>query len=126
MNAGKKNEDIIAVKTLLAVAPNLPSYEEVMNTDRAISRRIIEPFERDMDALEDTLTWTYCHSNNTPLTDEELSSMSYDTFISLLIKIDWKQYPDQTARLKRKAERIEQAEQGKKRKTSKKKKADTE
>lgn len=126
MNVGKKNEDIIAVKTLLAVAPNLPSYEEVMNTDRAISRRIIEPFERDMDALEDTLTWTYCHSNNTPLTDEELSSMSYDTFISLLIKIDWKQYPDQTARLKRKAERIEQAEQGKKRKTSKKKKADTE
>lgn len=126
MNVGKKNEDIIAVKTLLAVAPNLPSYEEVMNTDRAISRRIIEPFERDMDALEDTLTWTYCHSNNTPLTDEELSSMSYDTFISLLIKIDWKQYPDQTARLERKAERIEQAEQGKKRKTSKKKKADTE
>ena len=126
MNVGKKNEDIIAVKTLLAVAPNLPSYEEVMNTDRAISRRIIEPFERDMDALEDTLTWTYCHSNNTPLTDEELSSMSYDTFISLLIKTDWKQYPDQTARLERKAERIEQAEQGKKRKTSKKKKADTE
>lgn len=126
MNVGKKNEDIIAVKTLLAVAPYLPSYEEVMNTDRAISRRIIEPFERDMDALEDTLTWTYCHSNNTPLTDEELSSMSYDTFISLLIKVDWKQYPDQTARLERKAERIEQAEQGKKRKTSKKKKADTE
>lgn len=126
MNVGKKNEDIIAVKTLLAAAPYLPSYEEVMNTDRAISRRIIEPFERDMDALEDTLTWTYCHSNNTPLTDEELSSMSYDTFISLLIKTDWKQYPDQTARLKRKAKRIEQAKQGKKRKTSKKKKADTE
>ena len=126
MNAGKKNEYIIAVKTLLAVAPNLPSYEEVMNTDRAISRRIIEPFERDMDALEDTLTWTYCHSNNSPLTDEELASLSYDTFLSLLIKTDWKLYPDQTARLKRKAERIEQAEQGKKRKTSKKKKADTE
>ena len=126
MNVGKKNEDIIAVKTLLAAAPNLPSYEEVMNTDRALSRRIIEPFERDMDALEDTLTWTYCRSNNTPLTDEELSSMSYDTFINLLIKIDWKQYPDQTARLERKAQRIEQEKKGKKRKTSKKKKADTE
>jgi len=126
MNVGKKNEDIIAVKTLLAVAPNLPSYEEVMKADRHLDQRIIQPFERDMDALEDTLTWTYCHSNNTPLTDEELSSMSYDTFISLFIKIDWKQYPDQTARLKRKAERIEQAEQRKKRKTSKKKKADTE
>lgn len=126
MNVGKKNEDIIAVKTLLAVAPNLPSYDEVMNTDRALNRRIIEPFERDMDALEDTLTWTYCHSNNTPLTDEELHSMSYDTFISLLIKTDWKQYPNQTARLERKAERLEHAKQSKKRKTSKKKKADTE
>jgi hypothetical protein len=126
MNVGKKNEDIIAAKTLLAVAPNLPSYKEVMATDRAVNRRIIEAFERDMDALEDTLTWTYCHSNNSPLTDEELASLSYDTFISLLIKTDWKLYPDQTARLERKAERIEQAEQGKKRKTSKKKKADTE
>ena len=123
MNVGKKNEDIMAVKTLLAAAPNLPSYEEVMNTDRALNRRIIEPFERDMDALEDTLTWTYCHSNNSPLTDEELASFSYDTFLSLLIKTDWKLYPDQTARLERKADRIEQ---GKKRKTSKKKKADTE
>lgn len=126
MNVGKKNEDIIAVKTLLTVAPNLPSYEEVMATDRAVNRKIIEPFERDMDALEDTLTWTYCHSNNSPLTDEELHSLSYDTFIGLLIKLDWKQYPDQTARLERKAERIEQAEKGKKKKTSKKKKADTE
>lgn len=126
MNIGKKNEDIIAVKTLLSVAPNLPSYEEVMATDRAVNRRIIKAFERDMDALEDTLTWTYCHSNNSPLTDEEIASLSYDTFISLLLKLDWKQYPDQTARLERKAERIEQAEQGKKKKTSKKKKADTE
>lgn len=126
MNIAKKNEDIIAVKTLLAVAPNLLSYEEVMATDRAITRKIIEPFERDMDALEDTLTWTYCHSNNTPLTDEELSSMSYDTFITLLIKTDWKQYPDQTARLERKAERLEQTEKAKKKKTTKKKKADTE
>lgn len=122
MNVGKKNEDTIAVKTLLAVAPNLPSYEEVMATGRQLNQRIIEPFERDMDALEDTLTWTYCHSNNSPLTDEELASLSYDTFKSLLIKIDWKQYPDQTARLERKAEQIAKAEQGKKKKTTKKKK----
>lgn len=120
MNVGKKNEDIIAVKTLLAVAPNLPSYEEVMATRRQLNQRIIEPFERDMDALEDTLTWTYCHSNNSPLADEELASLSYDTFISLLIKTDWKNYPDQTARLERKAERLEQTKK-KKRTTSKKK-----
>lgn len=125
MNVGKKNEDVIAVKTLLAVAPNLPSYEEVMATGRQLNQRIIEPFERDMDALEDTITWTYCHSNSTPLTDEELSSMSYETFIALLIKTDWKQYPDQTARLERKAEHLEEAK-AKREKTTKKKKADTE
>lgn len=126
MNIGKKNEDIIAVKTLLASSPYFISYDEVMRGNRNVQDRIINPFERDMDALEDTLTWTYCHSNNTPLTDEELSSMSYETFIALLIKTDWKQYPDQTARLERKAERLEQAEKAKRKKTTKKKKADTE
>lgn len=119
MNVGKKNEDIIAVKTLLSVAPNLPSYEEVMATGRQLNQRIIEPFERDMDALQDTLSWSYCHRNNTPLTNAELTSMSYDTFITLLIRTDWKQYPDQTARLARKAERQE-------RKKTSKKKPDTE
>lgn len=113
MNVGKKNEDVIAVKTLLAATPNIPSYDVVMAKDRALSRRIIEPFERDMNALKDTLTWTYCHSSSQPLTNEELSNFSYQIFIKLLIKIDWKSYPDQTARLKRKAERIGQARQRK-------------
>jgi hypothetical protein len=120
MNVGKRNEDIIAVKTLLAVAPNLPSYEEVMATGRQLDQRIIQPFERDMDALEDTLTWEYCHSKNAPLTDEELSSLSYEVFKGLNVHIHWKQYPDQTDRLKQKAETE------KKRKTAKKKKANTE
>lgn len=122
MNIGKKNEDIIAVTTLLSATPNIPSYDEVMTKDKALNRHIIEPFERDMDALEDTLTWIYCHSNNTPLTDEELANFNYDLFKSLLIKIDWKEYPDQTMRLARKAKRIEQAKTSKK--TLKKKKTE--
>lgn len=121
MNIGKKNENIIAVKTLLSIAPFLPSYDEVMETDRALNRRIIEPFERDMDALEDTLSWNYCHSLDQPLTDEELKAMSYSTFEGLLIHTEWKNYPDQTARLERKAKAIAQA-QKKKRTTSKKNK----
>ena len=53
--------------------------------------------------------------------------MDYNTFKDLLIKVDWKEYPDQTARLERKAKRIEQAEktkigQGKKTKSGKTKK----
>ena len=122
MNIGKKNEDIIAVKTLLSVAPFIPSYEEVMETGRQLDQRIIKPFERDMDALETTLSWHYCHSLEQPLTDEELNTMSYATFEGLMIHTEWRNYPDQTARLERKAEAIAQAQQKKKRTTSKKKK----
>jgi len=122
MNIGKKNEDIIAVKTLLSVAPFIPSYEEVMSGNRNIADRIIGVFERDMDALETTLSWHYCHSLEQPLTDEELNTMSYATFEGLMIHTEWRNYPDQTARLERKAEAIAQAQQKKKRTTSKKKK----
>ena len=120
MNIGKKNENIIAVKTLLSVAPFLHTYEEVMATDRHLDQRIIKPFERDMDALETTLSWNYCHSLDQPLTDEELNTMSYATFEGLMIHTEWRNYPDQTARLERKAEAVAKAE--KKRTTSKKKK----
>ena len=120
MNVGKKNENIIGVKTLLSVAPNLPSYDEVMAGNKNISDRIITPFERDMDVLADTFTWNYCHKNNTHLTDEELQNMSYESFKGLLVKIDWRQYPDQTARLEKKAERQEQIKKGKKKTVRKK------
>ena len=114
MNVGKKNENLITVKTLLESSPFIPSYEEVKRGNRNIQDRIISPFERDMDALDETLTWHYCHSLGQPLTDEELSAMSYETFIGLLIQTSWRHYPDQTARLEKKAERIEQAKAKKK------------
>ena len=60
MNAGKKNENIISVETLLSCANALPSYDEVMASDRHISSRIIEPFLRDMNALVPTLQWEFC------------------------------------------------------------------
>lgn len=122
MNVGKKNEDIIAVKTLLAVAPFLPSCEEVMAGNRNIADRIITPFERDMDALGDTLQWYYCHTNGEQLPDTELQALSYDLFITLNVKTEWRSYPDQTARLTRKAERTEQAKKPKRKTAPKKKK----
>lgn len=100
MNVSDVNHgDIISVETLLSVAPYIPTYEEVMRGNRNTRNRIIEPFERDMDALEDTLTWEYCHSKGTPLSQEELDSLTYDLFKGLLVKIKWNHYPDQTARL---------------------------
>lgn len=105
MNAGKKNEDLIAVTTLLSVCDTIPSYEEVMQGNRHITERIIDPFERDLNALADSLTWEYCHRSGTPLTDEELQQFNYEVFSACLVQIHWGSYPDQTARLALKKER---------------------
>lgn len=119
MNIGKPNEDIIAVKTLLEAA-HISSIDKVRAGNRNIADRIIAPFERDMNAFSDTLVWSYCHSKGVPLTEEEKKNFSYDFFISLMIKTEWKNYPNQTTRLERKVERLEQAK--KKKRTSSKKK----
>ncbi|MFI3272857.1 MAG: hypothetical protein R3Y11_12285 [Pseudomonadota bacterium] len=109
MNVGKKNENTIAVATLLAVTPFIPSYDEVMSGNKNLTDRIVSPLERDLDALSETLSWHYAHSNDRPLTDEELASMNYDIFKSLMVCTKWNTYPDQSARLERKAQRLEAA-----------------
>ncbi|MGF2526096.1 hypothetical protein ACQUW0_27705, partial [Ralstonia pseudosolanacearum] len=93
--------DIISVQTLLDAAETMPTYEEVKRTDRAFSRRIMEPFERDMDAIADTLTWEYCHRKGVTLTDSELNDMDFQMFRTLLVHTEWKDYPDQTRRRER-------------------------
>lgn len=101
MNYFKPNADIISVETLLNSSPVMPTFEDVTNTDRHYKSRIIEPFERDMNALEETFTWEYCHENGEPLTDKELEILynddkgtpSYNLFIKLLVKITWRYYP---------------------------------
>ena len=93
MNYFKKNADTLSVKTLLGCTPELPSYDDVVNKDRAVGRRIIEPFERDMNELSDLLRWEYCHANGTKLSDDELVNFNYYVFSGLLVKIRWKEYP---------------------------------
>ena len=101
MNYFKPNADILSVETLLNSSPVMPTFEDVTNTDRHYKSRIIEPFERDMNALEETFTWEYCHENGEPLTNEELEILynddkgtpSYNIFINLLVKITWRYYP---------------------------------
>ena len=96
MNFGKINENLISVRNLLNCAPYIPSYEEVMKTDRKYKERIIEVFERDMNAFEETAIWNYCYKLGKPLSNEELKKMDYNTFENLLIKINWKDYPIMT------------------------------
>ena len=105
MNIGKANEDIVSVKKLLCACPSIPGIETVMDSGRAVGRRIFAPFERDMDALSETLTWQYCHYGGTPLTEKERAEMNYRIFVDSVIHIDWVDYPDQTERREKLASR---------------------
>jgi hypothetical protein len=84
MNRTKSNEDIIGVKTLLDAAPQMPKYEDIKDSGR-ISQRIIEPFERDMDALNKTIKWHYCG----PRGEQTEGPANYEEFIAALVKITW-------------------------------------
>lgn len=99
-NQFHKNANTISVQTLLEECPEMPSYDDVKKTDRAFDKRIISPFERDLDALDEVLSWEYCHANGKPLTDEELDHMRYDLFKELLIRVHWKKkFPGEDERL---------------------------
>lgn len=85
MNIGKSNENVISVKTLIDACPNFPEYKEIMEGARQISKRIIEPFERDFNALNPTITWEYQNLKESP--------GNYTDFIGANIVVHWATYP---------------------------------
>lgn len=116
MNIGKSNANIISVESLIKRLQELPSYDEIMGEARQINKRIIEPFERDIEALVANgmlSSWEYTNASGKPLTDEQLSNMSYDTWVKLLIHFEINSYPDQSERLAKLEERKEQAKKRK-------------
>ena len=109
-----KNANRLSVRNLIKVCPDLPSYDEVMETDRTVRRRIIEPFEKDMYALAEKYgilkTWRYCNKKGVPLTDGQWQNLNYRDWIELYIEFEIADYPDQTKRLERRASQIRSAE----------------
>ncbi len=83
MNAGKSNEDIIAVKTLLEACVNMPKYED-LGEAKQVGTRIRGPFERDMDALGGTIKWHYAGEN----------PETWEAFINATVQIEWHLYPN--------------------------------
>jgi len=102
MNIGKTNANRISVRCLKEELPDLPTYEEVMRADgdRHVEKRIIRPFERDMNALVDEYnileTWHYCTKNGKILTNEQLQNYDYSDWNEWLIEFHLKEYPQQT------------------------------
>ena len=90
MNYTKSNADIISVKSLLESMPSLPRYEEIRNTDRRITIRIIEPLELALTALAceyDILdSWSYQNPN----------PKSCEDWLKSSIRFIFKDYPKRT------------------------------
>jgi hypothetical protein len=111
MNIGKSNENIMRVATLLDAIPEMPSYEELGEAGQ-VRKRIIDPFERDMNYFEkaNMFTWHYCGKNGAEMSEPTTRR----EFEESLIKFTWLDYPDQTTRLKKIAERAVGKEENKK------------
>jgi len=81
---------IVSVNNLLklCMSNGMPTYEEVMTSDRAVSRKIVEPLEKNLNALENIFSWEYCHAKGLPLTDDELEAdISYKEYTQRYIKV---------------------------------------
>lgn len=97
--------DIISVKKALEACPSIPTYDELQaKGDRHWERKIKDALERTLDSIPN-MRWEYCNSKGLPLSDEQLADSSYPTFIGLYIHFEVTNAPDQTKRLKAKAER---------------------
>lgn len=87
----------IKVKTLLAKIPSLPSYDEVMKTNRHIYDRIIAPVLKGVERLAQPderaiIRYSFIGSDTKPL---DYDSLDYDSFINAdLIIEEWNQYPE--------------------------------
>lgn len=98
-------DKIISVKKALEICPNIPTYEELIaRNERHWERYIKESLEKALDSLT-FAKWEYCNAKGQPLTDEQLADNRYSSFIGLYIHFDLIDAPDQTKRLKAKAER---------------------
>jgi len=89
-NLGRENQDIISVKTLIESSPKFPNYEE---TYSHFNQKIYEPFEKNMDILNESIDWYFLKKNsNTEVGD---IPTNYEDFLKARIKIIMKKpYPD--------------------------------
>lgn len=105
INVGKPRENIIKVKELYNYVTTLPRYEEISETSRQVSKRIIEPFERDLDVIK-LFKWHY--DTPVPLTN-------FKDWINADIVITWNDEQPGTESIiagqKKQQKKIERAKQ---------------
>lgn len=130
MNAGKKNEYVISVKSLLNHCPFLPTEGEVRSSEfRSLKERIINPFIADFEEAlknlgigEDGYEWHYEGGKEIPF--DKLTELDYETFINAYIRLDeWFDYPETSVLENKEKRRQEALKASKKKSTGKSKKS---
>lgn len=106
LNEGKERVNIISTKTLISKVPKLPTYEEVMQSDRAYRRRIIKPVIRDLNSIEH-LYYDLINEQGKIITNTE--DLNWEEFINSSIKVDYSDYPQHPERLKKKRKHNQKA-----------------
>lgn len=109
-NYGQANQCTLSVERLLAFVDTIPRPEEV--AARNYTQRIIEPMERDLNALVECGVldwWDYSHAKGEPLTDDEQAKrldengedkpLPYD--IAIKANIQWQLAHDYAEHMKR-------------------------
>lgn len=109
---GRKGNGKLKVANVLLAVPDVPSYEEVMGKDRHWDKKIIEPFERDLDELKRLgvlKSWEYCNARGAVLTKEQLmDGWSYQTWAKLYISYEL-DLPPQDAHIMKHRNKLEAA-----------------
>ena len=97
MNHGKKNERIVSVKTLLDVCAShgMPTVEALRNKGQHLNQQIIDPFERELDYLQDkgVIQWHYCGVNGAEIEPYQ----NYEEFEAQRVYFDFIDYPREPA-----------------------------
>lgn len=87
-NQRRGTSGMLSVKALLESAPDIPTYEDVMASDRHLDRKIITPFENALDALSGVVRWHYANAKGVLLTDAQVKGMNYDVFIRSYVQFE--------------------------------------
>lgn len=93
MNFNQGRADKMKIATLLKACPNLPSYEEVMDGNRHVDDRIIQPFFKAVERLSEAFSYTFLTVDGKPFNYGE--GIEYSTFAKgELVITQWNDYPE--------------------------------
>lgn len=88
--AKNNSKSIISIISVEKLLPSSPFFKSLIagNLRGKGKERIIEPFEKSIDALPFIKSWHYCEKSRLPLSDKKLEDFNYQVFSRLYIQYE--------------------------------------